>query len=134
MSTKFPDLLGAQSAPFSWSFPLPLAVSVLPQAVTELRLAVVGDTVRVSLAVMLLHRTSGVRLTARSEVLSVAGQDGSDVAVLETWTWKTRWRESRGVLQLDQDHVLASPLPVAFLLSVVVGVKWSGKVWSVKLP
>ena len=87
LSTNFPDLLGAQSAPFSWSFPLPLAVSVLPQAVTELRLAVVGHTVRVSLAVMLLHRTSGVRLTAGSEVFPVAGQDGSQVSVLETRPW-----------------------------------------------
>ena len=98
MSTNLPVLLGAQSAPFSWSLSLPLAVRVLPQAVTEPRLAVVGDTVRVSLAVMLLHRTSGVRLTAGSEVFPVAGQDGPDVAVLEARPWQTSWREPGGLL------------------------------------
>ena len=56
---------------------------MLSESVTELRLAVVIKTVRVALTVMVLHGTSGVRLTAPSEVFPVPGQDGSDVAVLE---------------------------------------------------
>ena len=83
MSTELTPLLGTQSAPFSWSFSLPLAVSVFSQSVTELGPTVVVHTVRVSLAVVLLHWTSGVCLTAGSEVFPVSGQDGSDVAVWE---------------------------------------------------
>ena len=128
-----PDLLGAQPAPFSRSFPLPLTVLVLPQSVTELGLAVVLHTVRVTLAVVLLHWTPGVRLTAGSEILAVPGQDNSDVAVWEARPRQTSWLESGGLLQLDQDHILSSSLTVTFPVSVVVGVKWSDKVWSVKL-
>merc|ERR550519_799235 len=85
--------LGTQSAPFSWSFSLPLAVSVFSQSVTELGPAVVVHTVRVSQTVVLLHWTSGVRLTAGSEVFPVSGQDGSDVAVLEARLRETSWWE-----------------------------------------
>ena len=71
---------------------------MLSDSVTELGLAVVFHTVRIALTVMMFHGSSAVRLTARSEILSVSGQVGSDVAVLEAWAWKTSWRESSGVL------------------------------------
>ena len=71
---------------------------MLSDSVTELWLAVVIHTVRVALTVMVLHGTSGVCLTAPSEVFPVSGQDGSDVAVLEAGSWQASWWEPSGLL------------------------------------
>ena len=90
--------LGTQSTPFSWSFSLPLTVSVLSEPVTELGPAVAIHTVRITLAVMLLHGTPGVSLAAGSEILAVSGQVGSDVSVGEARPRKTRWLVGCGFL------------------------------------
>lgn len=64
----------------------------------EFWLAVVLHAVWIALTVVVFHGTSCVRLTARSEVFSVSGQDCFDVDVFEVWAWKTGWQESSGLL------------------------------------
>ena len=106
---------------------------MLPESVTELGPAVAVHTVGVALAVVLLHGTPGVSLTAGSEILPISGEDGSDVRVSEARPRKTRCLVSGGgSLELDQHQVLASSLPVPCLITVVVRVEGSAKIWSVE--
>ena len=53
----------------------------------EFWLAVVLHAVWIALTVVVFHGTSCVRLTARSEVFSVSGQDCFDVDVFKVGAW-----------------------------------------------
>ena len=107
----------------SRSFPPPLAVRVLPDAVIELGLTVDTNAVRVSLTVMMFHWTLAVCLTASSEVFPVTSQNPADFDVPKGRLWKTNRDESCFLLQLNEDKVLTTSRTIAFLFFVIVRVK-----------